>query len=76
MWPISATHSSVTSVANTADCVVSDAVVANGDDASDFKTAVIQLLLAAGTVVDSGTIQYNITLLPSVNTRGMFCGAI
>ena len=67
----------MTSVGNTADFVVSDAVVANGDDASDFKTAVIQSLLAAGTVADNGTIQYNTTVLPSVNTiaRRMFCGA-
>ena len=47
----------MTSVGNTADFVVSDAVVASGDDASDFKAAVIQSLLAAWSVADSGTIQ-------------------
>ena len=51
MWPISATHSSVTSVGNTADCVVSDVV--DGSVVENNKATVV---LGGGGVEDNEAI--------------------
>ena len=58
MWPISATHSSVTSVANTVDCVVSDALYSCSRDSgdggdSDAAAVVVTVVVVVADGIDN-----------------------